>query len=124
MSESYNEKCQGPLQKTVSVNIAILLQYKLEPKENTQSLTKILIFFLYSASKHFKLAMHIFGIMTQASTMQELDEILISATIVFSSSQSGAKVDAHFENLQQLLTNAGPIRHDEFIATEDYEVSL
>lgn len=67
--------------------------------------------------------MHVFGLMTQASTMRELDEIIISATMVFSSSQSGGKVEKHFENLQLLLTKAGPFG-GETIATEDYEVSL
>lgn len=68
--------------------------------------------------------MHVFGLMTQASTLRELDEIIISANMVFSSSNSGEKVEKHFQNLQVLLTKAGPCEEDESIATEDYEVSL
>lgn len=68
--------------------------------------------------------MHLFGLMTQAFTLLELDEIIISANMVFSSSHSGENVEKHFENLQVLLTKAGPCVEDESIATVDYEVSL
>lgn len=65
--------------------------------------------------------MHVFGLMTQASTLRELDEIIISANMVFSSWEN---VESHFQNLQVLLTKAGPCEEDESNATEDYEVSL
>ncbi|CAK6965265.1 hypothetical protein D5F01_LYC09263 [Scomber scombrus] len=39
------------------------------------------------ASKHYHLTMHVFGLMTRASTLKELDEVVISANMVFSSSQ-------------------------------------
>ena len=69
--------------------------------------------FFHSASKHYHLAMHIFGLMTQATTLHELDDIVCSTNVVFSSSCSGEQVDKHFHNLQILLTRAGPPAIDD-----------
>ena len=41
--------------------------------------------------------MHVFGLMTRASTLKELDEVVISANMVFSSSHSGQNVEKHFK---------------------------
>ncbi|KAK0132619.1 hypothetical protein N1851_032487 [Merluccius polli] len=65
------------------------------------------------ASKHYHLAMHVFGLMTQATTLHELDDIVCSTNVVFSSSCSGEQVDKHFHNLQILLTRAGPPAIDD-----------
>lgn len=50
--------------------------------------------------------------MTQASTLQELKEIIVSANMVFSIFHSGEKVEKNFQNLQVLLTKAGPREED------------
>jgi len=79
---------------------------------------------LFSASKHYHLSMHVFGLMTRASTLKELDEVVISANMIFSSSHSGQNVEKHFKNLQMLLTKAGPCAEDTCIKEQDYEVSF
>ncbi|KAE8291902.1 hypothetical protein D5F01_LYC09263 [Larimichthys crocea] len=73
------------------------------------------------ASKHYHLTMHVFGVMTRASTLKELNEVVISANVVFSSSHSGQNVEKHFKNLQMLLTKAGPCAEDTSIKEENYE---
>lgn len=96
-----------------------LLYAKVFDKTTTKSLTKFFQNIPSPASKHFKLAMHMFGLMTQASTLQEMDEMVISANMVFSSSSSGENIEKHFENPRVLLTKAGPCVEDESIATVD-----
>ncbi|XP_028991434.2 uncharacterized protein LOC114846544 isoform X3 [Betta splendens] len=59
------------------------------------------------APKHYHLAMHTFGAMAQATTIEELEEIIVSAAVVFSSSHSGKKVEKHFKNLQLIMTQGG-----------------
>lgn len=67
--------------------------------------------------------MHVFGLMTQATTLHELDDIVRSTTVVFSSLCSGQEVEKHFQNLQQILTRAGPPEIDEnTIEEENYVV--
>ena len=68
--------------------------------------------------------MHIFGLMTQVSTLKQLDEVVISANMVFSSSHSAANVEKHFRNLQVLLTKGGPCAEDTLITNQNYEVSF
>ncbi|KAL7370450.1 hypothetical protein ABVT39_000967 [Epinephelus coioides] len=55
------------------------------------------------APKHYHLAMHIFGLFTTASTLEELDEMVQSAAVVFNSPSSAANVEKHFQNLQTWL---------------------
>ncbi|XP_076579586.1 uncharacterized protein LOC143315907 [Chaetodon auriga] len=55
------------------------------------------------APKHYHLAMHIFGLFTTASTLEELDDMVQSAAVVFSSPSSAANVEKHFQNLQTWL---------------------
>ncbi|KAJ4944582.1 hypothetical protein JOQ06_013125, partial [Pogonophryne albipinna] len=74
---------------------------------------------LSSAAKHYHLAMHVFGLMTQATTMSELDEVVTSAVVVFSSSHSDRNVGKHFENLQGLLTNSAQSNLDDATIVED-----
>ncbi|KAI4793843.1 hypothetical protein KUCAC02_032457, partial [Chaenocephalus aceratus] len=71
------------------------------------------------AAKHYHLAMHVFGLMTQATTMSELDEVVTSAVVVFSSSHSDRNVGKHFENLQGLLTNSAQSNLDDSTIVED-----
>ena len=76
--------------------------------------------FLYSASKHYHLAMHVIGRMTQARTMHELDDVFISAAVVFSSPCSAVNVEKHFQNLQvhlqgiDLAIDEAKIEEEEF----------
>ncbi|KAI4814235.1 hypothetical protein KUCAC02_003438 [Chaenocephalus aceratus] len=74
---------------------------------------------LSSAAKYYHLAMHVFGLMTQATTMSELDEVVTSAVVVFSSSHSDRNVGKHFENLQGLLTNSAQSNLDDSTIVED-----
>ncbi|XP_032365949.1 uncharacterized protein LOC116684162 [Etheostoma spectabile] len=70
------------------------------------------------ASRHYHLAMHVFGRMTQATTLEEMDEVLLSATMVFSSSHSGTNVEKHFQNLQKMLTEKGQCGIDDTAIVE------
>lgn len=66
--------------------------------------------------------MHVFGLMTQATTLKQL-EVLGSATVVFSSPRSGENVEKHFQNIQTLLTAASqPVIDESCIAEEDFVV--
>ncbi|KAF3837943.1 hypothetical protein F7725_009711, partial [Dissostichus mawsoni] len=69
--------------------------------------------------QNYHLAMHVFGLMTQATTMSELDEVVTSAVVVFSSSHSDRNVGKHFENLQGLLTNSAQSNLDDSTIVED-----
>lgn len=60
-----------------------------------------------SAPHHYRLAMHVFGALTTASTLAELDDMVQSVAVVFSSPSSGANVEKHFKNLQSWLQNIG-----------------
>ncbi|KAA0706254.1 hypothetical protein E1301_Tti016251 [Triplophysa tibetana] len=55
------------------------------------------------AQNHYHLAMHTFGLLTTASIVAELDEMVQSAAVVFSSPSSGARVEKHFKNLQSWM---------------------
>lgn len=70
------------------------------------------------------MAMHVFGMLTTASSIQELDEVLISCTVIFSSPFSSGNVGKHFENIQHLLTNIGyPSADESSIAPMELEVT-
>ncbi|XP_034071055.1 uncharacterized protein LOC117545407 [Gymnodraco acuticeps] len=51
--------------------------------------------------------------------MSELDEVVTSAVVVFSSSHSDRNVGKHFENLQGLLTNSAQSNLDDSTIVED-----
>ncbi|XP_034058258.1 uncharacterized protein LOC117537216 [Gymnodraco acuticeps] len=51
--------------------------------------------------------------------MSELDEVVTSAVVVFSSSHSDRNVGKHFENLQGLLTNSAQLNLDDSTIVED-----
>ncbi|KAI9517792.1 hypothetical protein NQZ68_000961 [Dissostichus eleginoides] len=65
--------------------------------------------------------MHVFGLMTQATTLKELDQVVVSATVLLASPCSGENVEKHFKDLQMLLTAvAQPVIDDSGIAEEDF----
>lgn len=43
----------------------------------------------HSAGKQYLICMHVFGLMTQATTLKQLDEVVVSATVVLSTPSSG-----------------------------------
>ncbi|XP_049330090.1 uncharacterized protein LOC111193479 [Astyanax mexicanus] len=59
------------------------------------------------APNHYHLSMHVFGLFTTASSLRELDDMVESAAVVFSSPYSGPSVEKHFNNLQCWLQNKG-----------------
>ncbi len=68
--------------------------------------------------------MHVFGLLTSAATMVEMEDILISMTVVFSSPQSGDNVEKHFCNLQNKMLNIGISEDMTVITDEDVEVVI
>ncbi|KAF3833238.1 hypothetical protein F7725_026903 [Dissostichus mawsoni] len=67
------------------------------------------------------MCMHVFGLMTQATTLKELDQVVVSATVLLASPCSGENVEKHFKDLQTLLTAvAQPVIDDSGIAEEDF----
>lgn len=69
------------------------------------------------------MAMHIFGLLTSASSLPELDEMIVSCTVLFSSPCSSENVEKHFNNLQTMLTAFGAsFVDDHCIVAEDLEV--
>ncbi|KAF3833401.1 hypothetical protein F7725_024605 [Dissostichus mawsoni] len=83
------------------------------------SLQELLSRYYSICRQNYHLAMHVFGLMTQATTMSELDEVVTSAVVVFSSSHSDRNVGKHFENLQGLLTNSAQSNLDDSTIVED-----
>lgn len=57
--------------------------------------------------------MHIFGLLTTASSLEDLDDMVESAAVVFSSPSSGANVEKHFNRLQSWLKKTGTPELDE-----------
>lgn len=51
--------------------------------------------------------MHVFGLLTSAATLVEMEDILFSMAVVFSSLQWGENVEKHFLNLQTKMLNIG-----------------
>lgn len=68
--------------------------------------------------------MHVFGLLTSAATLVEMEDILISMTVVFSSPQSGDNVEKHFRNLQNKMLNMGISGDMTDITDEDVEVCI
>ncbi len=68
--------------------------------------------------------MHVFGLLTSAATLVEMEDILISMTVVFSSPQSGDNVEKHFCNLQNKMLNIGISEDMTVITDEDVEVGI
>lgn len=51
--------------------------------------------------------MHVFGLLTTANSLEDLDDMVESAAVVFSSAFSAANVEKHFNNLQSWLKRTG-----------------
>nr|XP_019961581.1 PREDICTED: uncharacterized protein LOC109641528 [Paralichthys olivaceus] len=74
------------------------------------------------APKNYKLAMHVFGLLTSASSIGELDEMLLSCTVIFSSPCSSENVEKHSNNIQTMLTTIGDSTVDDSsVVPEDLE---
>ncbi len=61
----------------------------------------------HSAPSHYHLEMHVFDAITNASILEELDVLVQSAAVVFSSPCCGANVEKRFKNLQSWLQKIG-----------------
>jgi len=73
--------------------------------------------------KHYKLGMHTFGLLACASTLKQMDEVILSATVVFCSPCSGDNVEKHYKNLLVLMEQVGTLDiDDQNITAEDYKV--
>ncbi len=48
--------------------------------------------------KHYKLAMHVFGLLVCCSTLKEMNEVVCSSAVLFCSPCSGANVQKHYNN--------------------------
>ena len=70
-------------------------------------MNQLFLHVLRSASKNYHLAMHVFGLLTTATTLEDLDDMVQSAAVVFSSPSSGANVEKHFQNIQSWLQKKG-----------------
>ncbi|CAM4566181.1 unnamed protein product [Leuciscus chuanchicus] len=71
--------------------------------------------------QNYRLSMHVFGLLTSAATLLEMEDILISMAVVFSSPQSGDNVEKHFRNLQSKMLNIDISGDMTDITDEDVE---
>ncbi|XP_039679701.1 uncharacterized protein LOC120573877 isoform X2 [Perca fluviatilis] len=76
--------------------------------------------------KHYRLSMHLFGLLTSAATLMEMDDIITSMAVLFSSPQSGDNVEKHFQNLQNRLQTIGFSESSDRAenAENDFEINL
>lgn len=71
--------------------------------------------------------MHIFGLFKTAQSLNELDDMVQSAAVLFSSPSSGENVHRHFQNLQSKLLTIGQLPDEtnkKTIEAEDMKVSV
>jgi hypothetical protein len=88
-------------------------------------ITIIFVFdcFLCRNPQHYKLAMHVFGLLACCTTLKEMDEVLSSSAVLFCSPCSGPNVAKHYKHLQLLLQQRRTFDLDEKnIIAEDYKV--
>ncbi|XP_026118826.1 uncharacterized protein LOC113098063 [Carassius auratus] len=72
--------------------------------------------------RHYKLGMHTFGLLACSTNLKQMDEVLLSATVVFCSPCSGDNVAKHYNNLVVLMQQVGKLEfEEENIAAEDYK---
>ncbi|XP_034054814.1 uncharacterized protein LOC117534693 [Gymnodraco acuticeps] len=69
------------------------------------------------APKNYHLAMHVFGLLTTVSSLEDLEDMVQSTAVVFSSPSSGANVSKHFNNLQSWLLKKG-LQLDDTVISE------
>ncbi|RXN14620.1 hypothetical protein ROHU_028583 [Labeo rohita] len=75
-----------------------------------------------SMQRHYKLGMHTFGLLACSTSLKQMDEVLLSATVVFSSPCSGDNVEKHYNNLVVLMQQVGKLEIEEQnIVAEDYK---
>ncbi|XP_020557716.1 uncharacterized protein LOC105353816 isoform X2 [Oryzias latipes] len=70
---------------------------------------------------HYKLGMHIFGLLACSSTLEQMDQVLLSATALFNSPCSGPNVEKNYDNLIGLMQEIGTIDLDRTITPENYK---
>lgn len=69
--------------------------------------------------------MHVVGLLSTATSIQQLHEMVQSAAVVFSSVSSDVKVETHFKNLQTMLLQIGDLKQetvDDDVMDEHLEV--
>ncbi|XP_077103147.1 uncharacterized protein LOC143754414 [Siphateles boraxobius] len=72
--------------------------------------------------QHYKLAMHIFGLLACCTTLREMDEVLHSSAVLFCSPCNGPNVAKHYKHLQLLLQQRQTFDLDEEnIIAEEYK---
>lgn len=80
---------------------------------------------LSSVPKHYRLAMHIIGLLACSASLKQMDEVVLSATVLFCSPATGHNVTKHYKNLQVLMQQMGTMDVEEQnIIAEDYKVHL
>ncbi len=109
------------MQKTVSKFWNVIYSRRLENK-CTKIIMLFLICFLCRIPKHYKLAMHVFGLLACCSTLKEMNEVVCSSAVLFCSPCSGANVQKHYNNLQMLMQQRGSFEHEKDVIAEDYRV--
>lgn len=68
--------------------------------------------------------MHVMGLLTTATSLENLDDMVQSLAVVFSSPSSGANVKTHFNNLQLLMLKKGTeVEIDQQVIAEDLQVN-
>lgn len=68
---------------------------------------------LHSAPAHYHLAMHVCALLTTVSSVEQLDEMVQSAAVVFSSPCTGPNVEKHLHKLQSLMLKNGLPQYDD-----------
>ncbi|RXN31461.1 hypothetical protein ROHU_016950 [Labeo rohita] len=72
--------------------------------------------------QHYKLAMHVFGLLACCSTLKEMDEVVYSSAVVFCSPCSGPNVPKHYNNLRLLMQQRGSFElNEKDVTAEDYK---
>ncbi|KAF0033573.1 hypothetical protein F2P81_013639 [Scophthalmus maximus] len=72
-----------------------------------EKMEEVLMAYEEQSSNHYHLAMHIFGLLTTASSLEDLDDMVQSTAVVFSSPSSGVNVEKLLNNLQRWLQIEG-----------------
>lgn len=72
--------------------------------------------------ENYEFAMHIFGLLTLASSINEFDEVLFSCTVIFSSPCSSDNVLKNVQDIQNKLTTIGDLDLDDSRGPNDFKV--
>ncbi len=57
--------------------------------------------------------MHTFGLLACSANLMQMDEVLLSATVLFCSPCTGDNVAKHYNNLQELMQQVGKLEVEE-----------